>query len=93
MAQKVPKFQKKWSFSHSISIKYIVVTPKTLPTHIIVKTIAKTYFEQSRYSKWPPFALGVNFVKKCKFLYSMSVLCLKVNDKVIVEKIMNGGKK
>jgi hypothetical protein len=63
---KCPKISKKWSFSHSISIKYIVVSPKTLPTYIIVKTIAKTYFEKSRYPKWHPFY--ENLAKKCWFL-------------------------
>ena len=34
---KGPKISKKLSYSHSISMKYIVVSQKTLPTYIIVK--------------------------------------------------------
>ena len=63
---KGPKIKKNGHFSHSISMKYIVVSPKTLPTYIIVKTIAETYFEKPRYPKWHPFC--ENLAQKCWFL-------------------------
>ena len=59
---KGPQISKKCSFSHSISIKCKVVSPKILPTYIIVKTIAETYFEKSRYPKWHSFCK--NLAKK-----------------------------